>query len=357
MPGYARHARPDGTTGMIVAEHLSKHFKRYRREPGLRGSLRTMFSARYDVVRAVDDISFEVPSGVKIAYIGANGAGKSTTIKLLTGIMRPTTGRVRVDGLDPHRQRTRVAGRIGVVFGQRSQLWWDLPVLDSFRILRHVYEVPQAVYDRNMRLFRDRLDLGALGNTPVRQLSLGQRMRAEIAASLLHDPAVVFLDEPTIGLDLVLKQAVRDLINHIHAELGTTVMLTSHDIGDITSICDQALVVDRGTIVHQGTMRDLLRSVDTRAVTFEYAAGSVSEAAALRIITEGLPEVDATPAESGRIRVEFPVDRWSARQVIAFLLDRFDLSDVLVPDADLETLLRRIYAGSRPEPVTAGDGA
>ncbi|MDI6098938.1 ATP-binding cassette domain-containing protein [Actinoplanes sp. NEAU-A12] len=342
---------------MIVAEHVSKHFKRHRREPGLRGSLRTMFSSQYDLVRAVDDVSFEVPAGVKIAYIGANGAGKSTTIKLLTGIMRPTTGQVRVDGLDPHRRRVEVAHRIGVVFGQRSQLWWDLPVLDSFRVLRHIYEVPRAVYDRNMRLFRDRLDLGALGNTPVRQLSLGQRMRAEIAASLLHDPAVLFLDEPTIGLDLVLKQAVRDLINHVNAELGTTVMLTSHDIGDITGICDQALVVDRGAIVHQGTMRELLRSVDTRAVTFEYAAGSVTEAEALQIIAAELPDVRAIPAESGRIRVEYPVERWSARQVIAVLLNRFDLTDVLVPDADLETLLRRIYAGSPAEPVSVGDGA
>ncbi|GAB3079011.1 ABC transporter ATP-binding protein [Micromonospora schwarzwaldensis] len=339
---------------MIVADDLTKHFKRYRREPGLRGSLRTLLTREYDLVHAVDGVSFEVAQGVKVAYIGANGAGKSTTIKLLTGIMRPTAGRARVLGLDPHRERIRTTKRIGVVFGQRSQLWWDLPVLDSFRILRHLYEVPAPVYDRNMALFRRMLDLDALGTTPVRQLSLGQRMRAEIAACLLHDPAVVFLDEPTIGLDLVLKQAVRDLINHVNAELGTTIMLTSHDIGDITGICDQALVVDRGVILHQGTMRELLRSVDTRAVIFEYAAGTVSEAEAVRRIHAGLPEVTAVPAEGSRIRVEYPVRHLSARQVIAFLLDAFELTDVLVPDADLETLLRRIYVEAREQPAAVG---
>ncbi|MBQ0977935.1 ATP-binding cassette domain-containing protein [Micromonospora sp. M61] len=341
---------------MIVADHLSKHFKRFRRDPGLRGSLRTLLTRDHELIRAVDDVSFEVPAGAKVAYIGANGAGKSTTIKLLTGIMRPTTGLARVAGFDPHTQRTTVARRIGVVFGQRSQLWWDLPVLDSFRILRHLYEVPPEVYHRNMALFRDRLDLDALGATPVRQLSLGQRMRAEIAACLLHDPAVVFLDEPTIGLDLMLKQAVRDLINHVNAELGTTVMLTSHDIGDITGICDQALVVDRGIVVHQGTMRELLHSVDTRAVIFEYVPGTASEAEVVGRIEAGLPEATATPTEAGRIRVVYPVRRWSARQVISFLLDTFELTDVLIPDADLETVLRRIY-GSDPAQAAPVGGA
>jgi ABC-2 type transport system ATP-binding protein len=340
---------------MIVAEHLTKHFRRYRREPGLRGSARTLFTRRYDLVEAVQDVSFSIPAGQKVAYLGPNGAGKSTTIKLLTGIMRPSRGRALVTGLDPHRQRARVARRIGVVFGQRSQLWWDLPVRDSFAILRELYDVPRVAYERNLRLFRETLDLDSLGTTPVRQLSLGQRMRAEIAACLLHDPEVVFLDEPTIGLDLFLKSAVHDLINHVNAELGTTVMLTSHDIGDILGICDQALIVDHGEIVHQGTLRQLLQRVDTRTVVFEAAVGTMSVEQAVKIIDAGLPGVTAGPIRDGRIKVEYSVEAWSARQVIGFLLDHFAITDVLVPDVDLETVLRQIYA-LRERPAYAVPG-
>ncbi|MFB7517164.1 ATP-binding cassette domain-containing protein [Streptomyces sp. NPDC056144] len=327
---------------MIVAENLVKEFKVYERKPGLLGSLGTLLSREHRVVRAVSGVSFEIPKGVKAAYIGANGAGKSTTVKMLTGVMNPTSGRALVDGVEPYKERRRTAAAMGVVFGQRSQLWWDLPVIDSFRILRRIYEIPDAVYERNLALYRDRLDIDALGNTPVRQLSLGQRMRAEVAASLLHDPAVVFLDEPTVGLDLVLKEAVRELINHVNAELGTTVMLTSHDIGDITAICDQVLVVSHGEVVHQGGMHELLRTADTRAVVFEYHGGPSADLA-IELVERELPGVSARPADGGRIRVDYPSDRWSARQVMGFLLDHFDLADCVAPEPDLETVLRRIY--------------
>ncbi|MFC8451519.1 ATP-binding cassette domain-containing protein [Kitasatospora sp. NPDC057223] len=336
---------------MIVAENLVKEFKVYERRPGLLGSLSTLFSREHRLVRAVSGVSFTIPAGAKAAYIGANGAGKSTTVKMLTGVMNPTSGRCLVAGLEPYRERRRNAANIGVVFGQRSQLWWDLPVPDSFRILRRIHEIPDPVYRRNMALYRDLLDLDALGSTPVRQLSLGQRMRAEVAASLLHDPSVVFLDEPTVGLDLVLKEAVRELVNHVNAELGTTVMLTSHDIGDITAICDQVLVVNRGEVVHQGTMHELLRTADTRAVVFEHQ-GEPAPAQAIALIEARLPGVSARPAEGGRIRVEYPAREWSARQVMGFLLEHFDLTDCVAPEPDLETVLRRIYTG-RTEPREA----
>ncbi|MDX3536024.1 ATP-binding cassette domain-containing protein [Streptomyces sp. MB09-01] len=337
---------------MIVAENLAKEFKVHERKPGLLGSLSTLFSREYRLVRAVSGVSFEIPAGVKAAYVGANGAGKSTTVKMLTGIMSPTSGRAVVAGLEPYRERRRNSANIGVVFGQRSQLWWDLPVPDSFRILRRIHEIPDAVYRRNMDLYRDLLDLGALGNTPVRQLSLGQRMRAEVAASLLHDPKVVFLDEPTIGLDLVLKEAVRELVNRVNAELGTTVMLTSHDMGDISAICDQVLVVNRGEVVHRGTMHELLRTADTRAVFFEHRQqpehqvghGSTDRATAL--IEAHLDGASATLVDGGRIKVEYPADRWSARQVMGFLLEHFDVTDCVAPEPDLEMVLRRIYTGS-----------
>lgn len=336
---------------MIVAENLIKEFKVYERGPGLLGSLRTLFNREYRVVRAVSGVSFEIPAGTKAAYIGANGAGKSTTVKLLTGIMSPTSGRCLVNGLEPYRERRRNAANIGVVFGQRSQLWWDLPVPDSFRILRRIHDIPDAVYRRNMALYRELLDLDALGNTPVRQLSLGQRMRAEVAASLLHDPAVVFLDEPTVGLDLVLKEAVRGLVNHVNAELGTTVLLTSHDIGDITAICDQVLVVNRGEVVHQSTMHELLRTADTRAVVFEYQGGPPPEQA-IALVEARLDGASATLVEGGRIKVEYPVGRWSARQVMSLLLDHFDLVDCVAPEPDLEMVLRRIYTAATPTALT-----
>jgi len=329
---------------VIVAEHLSKSFRRYRRAPGLRGSVATLLTRQYDLIEAVHDVSFEVRRGARLAYLGPNGAGKSTTIKLLTGIMRPTAGHARVAGIDPHEHRTRAVRHMGVVFGQRSQLWWDLPVADSFAILRHLYDVQPAVFARNMSLFRRLLDIDALGNTPVRQLSLGQRMRAEVAACLIHDPAVIFLDEPTIGLDLLLKEGVHELINHVNTELGTTVMLTSHDIGDIVGICDQALVVDRGHVVHEGTLRQLIRSVTTRVVVVECAPGSFTPQESAARVQAALPGVQAT-TDDGRIRVEYPSATMTAREVIMFLLDHLDVVDVLVPDMDLETVLRRIYAG------------
>ncbi|WP_063835392.1 ATP-binding cassette domain-containing protein [Streptomyces sp. NRRL S-118] len=331
---------------MIVAENLVKEFRVHRPRPGLLGSLGSLFSREYRTVRAVSGVSFEIPAGTRAAYIGANGAGKSTTIKMLTGIMRPTSGRCTVAGLEPYEQRRRNAANIGVVFGQRSQLWWDLPVLDSFRILRHIHGIPAPVFGRNMELFRELLDLDALGNTPVRQLSLGQRMRAEVAAAIVHDPKVLFLDEPTVGLDLVLKQAVRTLVNHVSAERGTTVLLTSHDMGDITAICDQVLVVDRGEVVHQSTVHELLRTADTRAVVFEHQDRETGPEETKRLIERHLDGVTATPADGGRVVVEYPAGRWSARQVMGFLLDHFDVTDCVAPEPDLELVLRRIYTGS-----------
>ncbi|MEW1872425.1 ATP-binding cassette domain-containing protein [Streptomyces caelestis] len=331
---------------MIVAERLVKEFRLAERKPGLLGSLSTLLTRRHRVVRAVDDVSFEIPAGTKTAYIGANGAGKSTTIKMLTGIMTPTSGRCTVAGLEPYRNRQRNARTIGVVFGQRSQLWWDLSVPDSFRILRRVYDIPEPVYRRNLDLFRELLDIDALGSTPVRQLSLGQRMRAEIAASLLHDPAVLFWDEPTIGLDMVLKDAVRHLVNRAHRELGTTVVLTSHDIADIAAICDSALVVDHGRVVHQGTLKDLLRTADHRSVVFDHRDGTAAGTVRARVET-GLPGVRATPDDGGRIRVDYPAGRYTSRQVLTFLLDHFDLADWYAPEPGLEDVLRRIYGRAR----------
>ncbi|MFI7024308.1 ATP-binding cassette domain-containing protein [Micromonospora sp. NPDC049900] len=332
---------------MIRAEGLTKTFRRYEREPGVLGSLRTLFSRRHTTVTAVDEVSFEVSAGTRVAYLGANGAGKSTTVKLLTGVTTPTRGRCTVDGIEPHRDRVRNSGNIGVVFGHRSQLWWDLSVPDSFRILKHIYDIDEAVYRRNLSLFRELLDIDALGNTPIRELSLGQRMRAEIAASLLHTPAVVFWDEPTIGLDLVLKEAVRELANQINREHGTTIFLTSHDISDISAICDQVLVVDQGRIVHQGTLAALLRTARHRAVHFDHRGDESPEQVAGRI-EEALTGTTVSVDDQQRVTIGFPVDRLTAREVLTWVLHHFDVTDCFAPEPDLQTVLREIYGARQP---------
>lgn len=208
-------------------------------------------------VRAVDGISFAVERGQMVGYIGPNGAGKSTTIKMLTGILTPTGGRLRVAGIDPARERTRLAQRIGVVFGQRTTLWWDLPLKDSYRLAHRMYRIPDARYRENLDRCVDLLQLGDLLDVPVRQLSLGQRMRGDIAAALLHDPEVLYLDEPTIGLDVVSKARVRDFLRHLNAERGTTVLLTTHDLTDIEQLCSRVMVIDHGRLMYDGELAGL----------------------------------------------------------------------------------------------------
>ncbi|MER5736795.1 MULTISPECIES: ATP-binding cassette domain-containing protein [unclassified Streptomyces] len=290
----------------------------------------------------MDSVSFEIPQGSKTAYMGANGAGKSTTIKLLTGIMTPSSGRCLVDGIEPYRDRRTAAQAMGVVFGQRSQLWWDLSVADSFRILQRIYEIPDAVYRRNMKTYQELLDIDALGGTPVRMLSLGQRMRAEVAASLLHDPKVVFWDEPTIGLDPVVKDAVRALVNRANTELGTTVMLTSHDIGDITSICDQVLVVDRGKVIHQGTIAGLVATAGERSVLFSHGGPQTPEETVLEVGAM-LPKATASVTDDLRVRIDYPADRLTSREVLACLLERFEVTDCFAPEPDLQSVIHEIY--------------
>ncbi|MEO3807648.1 ATP-binding cassette domain-containing protein [Sphaerisporangium sp. B11E5] len=210
------------------------------------------------VVHAVRDLSFRVDPGEFVGYLGPNGAGKSTTIKMLTGILTPTSGRVQVAGLDPSRRRTTLARHIGVVFGQRTTLWWDLPLRNSFTLIRHLYKVDHEVFRRRMAELCEVLELGPFLDTPVRQLSLGQRMRGDIAAALLHDPPVLVLDEPTIGLDVVSKAAVRDFLRSLNAERGTTVLLTTHDLGDIERLCRRVMLIDHGSLAFDGTLPALM---------------------------------------------------------------------------------------------------
>lgn len=244
---------------MIEVSHLRKTFRVARRDKGFHNAVKALFHREYEEIHALNDISFSIGEGEMVGYIGPNGAGKSSTIKVLSGVLTPDGGECRVDGRVPWKQRIKHVSQIGVVFGQRSQLWWDVPVIDSFELLKDIYKIPDAVYRKNVDDLTGLLDLSQLLRTPTRQLSLGQRMRCEIAASLLHSPKILFLDEPTIGLDAVSKLAVRDFVKRLNKEHKTTVILTTHDMQDIEALASRVILIGKGKILLDGTLDDIRR--------------------------------------------------------------------------------------------------
>ena len=244
---------------MIEVKDLRKTFKVARREAGFGQAVKALFHREYDYIRALDGVSFTIRDGETVGYIGPNGAGKSSTIKILSGILTPDGGTCLVDGLAPWKERVRHVREIGVVFGQRSQLWWDVPVTDSFELLKEIYSIPADVYKRNVEELTELLGLKDLLRTPARQLSLGQRMRCEIAGSMLHSPRILFLDEPTIGLDAVSKLAVRDFIKRLNQQRGTTVILTTHDMQDIEALASRIILIGKGRVLMDGSLEDIHR--------------------------------------------------------------------------------------------------
>jgi len=289
------------------------------------------------VVDAVAGITLAVEEGELLGYLGPNGAGKSTTIKMLTGILVPTSGRVRVARLDPARRRIELTRRIGVVFGQRVQLWWDLPLRDSFDLLRHVYRVPDQRYRENLERFSALLDLEPFLETPVRQLSLGQRVRGELTAALLHDPEVVFLDEPTIGLDVVAKQRVREFLVELNRERGVTVVLTTHDLGDIERLCSRLVVIDHGRVIWDGAIEELKRLYGrerTLVVDLEEPEPPLE-----------VPGGRVVRVEGPRQWLRFRGDEVSAAHLTAAVAARTRLVDLAIEETDIEEIVRRIYRG------------
>lgn len=294
-------------------------------------------------LRAVDHLSFTVSPGESVGYIGANGAGKSTTIKMLTGILKPTSGLVRTCGLDPMRRRIDIARQVGVVFGQRSQLWWDLPLRESFEILAAIHRIDPAAARRRTDRLVDQLEMGPQLGTAVRSLSLGQRMRAEIATALLHEPRLLVLDEPTIGLDVLSKQRLREFLVDERRERGTTLLLTTHDMGDIERLCDRVLVVDHGRLAFDGTLSGLAATVGAqRLLVVDLAAP-----------TEPLTDVPDTTlvdseADGLRQRLAFDAAATTAAAVLAAVTERAQVRDLTIEEPDIEDVVRRIYAASRP---------
>jgi ABC-2 type transport system ATP-binding protein len=298
--------------------------------------LRKVFRTRRGPVEAVAGIDFRVAAGEFVGYAGPNGAGKSTTVKMMSGILLPSAGRVEVCGLVPYRERKRLARRMGVVFGQRTQLWWDLPLQESFELVGHLYRIPAADRLRRLRRLEDVLALGPLLPVPVRSLSLGQRMRAELAAAVLPAPQVLFLDEPTIGLDVEAKAAVRDFLGELNRTEGTTVILTTHDLDDITRLCSRLMIIDHGRLIYDGTVEALRTAYGTTRVLVVDLAED-----------EPLELAGAVPvrAEGRRRWFQFARDEVSAAELIARLLASNEVADLTLEEPDIEDIVRRIYRG------------
>ena len=320
---------------IITVEDLNKHFKVYKHHRGILGPLRNLISRESSLVRAVDGITFEIKSGELVGYLGPNGAGKSTTLKMLTGLLVPTSGKIIVHDQIPWKNRTNYVAEIGAVFGQRTTLWWDLPIIESLDLLQHIYKIPDDRFQHNLNEFMELLELDTFLNTPVRALSLGQRMRADICAALLHDPKLLFLDEPTIGLDVVAKERIRQFIQHINQERGITVLLTTHDLSDVEKLCKRVMIIDHGKLLYDGKLHLLQEDYGGKR----------------QLIVDFMEDYESVNVEGGmiaerdgtRMTIHFSSQEITASELINQLSAHYRIRDLEVREPDIETTIRRIY--------------
>ncbi|MDE7130481.1 MAG: ATP-binding cassette domain-containing protein [Lachnospiraceae bacterium] len=332
---------------MIEVKHISKDFVTPKKYPGLKGAVKGLFSNEKIVKTAVDDISFEIQKGEIVGYIGSNGAGKSTTIKMMTGILSPTRGECLVDGIDPNKRRKENAQNIGVVFGQRTQLWWDLPLSESFTVLKEIYNVSDSTYAERMEFLNRVLEMQDFFDRPVRTLSLGQRMRADLGAALLHNPKVLYLDEPTIGLDLIVKDNIREAIKEINERYQTTVVLTTHDIGDIEELCNRIIVIDEGKKIYDGSLAALKETYGTkRRVSMEIRQPekvAKLHLASLLNVREEECSVNYEK-ESNTLSVTFDKHKIQVPQLLTAVMSVMDIKDVQIQETELSQIVKEIYS-------------
>ena len=328
---------------IIKVENLKKEFIIYEKEPGLKGVIKSFYNAKKIVKKAVDDVSFSIQQGEIVGYIGPNGAGKSTTIKMLTGILTPTSGEVRVDGIIPYQKRTVNAKKIGVVFGQRTQLWWDLPLIESFTVLKEIYQISDADYKERLAYFTELFGLNEFIKQPVRQLSLGQRMKADIVASLLHNPKLLFLDEPTIGLDVIAKENIRKTLKDIHEKYQTTIILTTHDLADIEELCDRIMMIDQGKIIYDGSLETIKAKFGSKKIVcFTLKNDSDID---LKVF-ETLKQKDADltcSIENKQLTVIFNKLKINVGDIIGPVLTQTEVLDIDISDDHLENIIKAIY--------------
>jgi ABC-2 type transport system ATP-binding protein len=328
--------------GIVEVDDLLKEFRTFERREGLIGGVKDLFHRNYRTLRAVDRISFEVRPGEMVGYIGPNGAGKSTTIKMLTGILVPTAGTLFSNSFVPWKHRGQYTKTIGAVFGQRTQLWWDIAVVESFQLLKKIYSVSDSAYKERMKHFDEILELGRYLHTPVRKLSLGQRMRCDVAAALIHNPPLIFLDEPTIGLDIVAKENIRAFLHEVNRRYGTTMILTTHDLSDIEELCARLMIIDHGRLLFDGGLNDLKAKLwQECAIKIELKdRDQLPALAALSI-----PDVTTAAIDELTHRLRFPRDAWSTPEIIRQVVNAVEVRDISIEEQSIEEVVKRIYLG------------
>ena len=342
---------------IITLNNVTKEFRVLNRKEGLKGSFRDLFSRDYNIVRAVDNISMEVGKGEIVGYLGPNGAGKSTTIKMMTGVLEPTSGEIHVNGMIPYKRRSQNAQNIGVVFGQRSQLWWALPVIESFKILKDIYQVSDKDYKDMMELYTSLVDIEDILRKPVRQLSLGQRTLSDILAAFLHNPSVVFLDEPTIGLDVSMKGKIRKLIKALNKEKNATVILTTHDMGDVDALCRRIVIIDKGALLYDNDIENLKKffgSYRTVKVRLGREAEELTEENVKELAIQLKEKLISTNPEA-RSLTTIPNESWvdilvhedeiSVMKVVNYIQEYYKIYDLKLEEISTESVIKKIYEG------------
>lgn len=325
---------------VIEVKHLNKTFKTVKKEKGLKGALKALFKPERRIVTAVDDVNFSIEQGEIVGYIGPNGAGKSTTVKMMSGILRPTSGEILVNGVDPSKDRKAVVKHLGVVFGQRTQLYWDLRLGESFELLKRIYDVPDEVYEENMKMMDEILDLKSIIDTPVRQLSLGQRMRGDLAAAMLHSPDVLFLDEPTIGLDVDAKHAIRRFIKEINSTRKTTIILTTHDLGDIQELCRRIIIINKGVVIEDGSLDEIIdRIAPYRQLVIDFYTEQHIDH----------PKAETVSVEGARTVYRFMKNDVTAAELIEDIGKQAKIKDISLEEASIDDVIRIAYGGGSKE--------
>lgn len=322
---------------MIQIKNLTKEFKKQIKGDGLKEAFKSLFSHKYEVIKAVNNINIEIPEGQIVGYIGSNGAGKSTTIKMMCGILYPTSGEVLINDVNPSKKRKVVAKDIGVVFGQKTQLWWDIPLIETFKVLKEVYQVSDKDYEERMKFLNDILELDKFMDQPVRTLSLGQRMRGDLAAAMLHNPKILFLDEPTIGLDIWVKGKIRDAIKAMNKKYGTTVILTTHDMSDIADLCSRIILIEKGSIIYDGPIANLKKEFgDLRTITIPYNDKYES------LTFNTFKDLVAFNKVEETLQVKFNAEKIKLEEVVNYLFKDLQASDMKIQELSLEDIVKQI---------------
>lgn len=333
---------------IIKVSGLSKSYKILNRKEGMFGALRDLVSSDYRYIEAVKSIDLDIKKGEIVGFLGPNGAGKSTTIKMLTGILKPSAGDMLINGFEPYSQRRKYVANIGTVFGQRSQLWWDIPVIESFKILKEIYKISDEHYNTMMQRFEELAELSKLHGQSVRSLSLGQRMICDIAAAFLHNPEVIFLDEPSIGLDVSIKRSMRHLIKTLNEEYQTTVVLTSHDMGDIESLCERVILIDKGSIIYDGSTEKFTKIFgDYRALQLDVPeVEPEQQVATIRKALSELPELQVETFGTFSSQITFKQEDISLVSLLGRLQPHLDITDFRVKEMDMESVVHKVYSGA-----------